>query len=60
MSADRPFVLEVVTDPDVPPLPPHITFEQARNLMLAIARGDEGWWSMIEQSFKAKLKELVR
>ncbi len=60
LSADRPFVLEVVTDPEVPPLPPHITFEQARNLMLAVARGDEGWWSMIEQSFKAKLKELVR
>ena len=60
LSADRPVVLEAVTDPEVPPLPPHITFEQARNLMLAMARGDEGWWSMIEQSFKAKLKELVR
>ena len=26
----------------------------------SVARGDEGWWSMIEQSFKAKLKEIVR
>ena len=26
-----PVVLEVKTDPEVPPLPPHITFEQARN-----------------------------
>ena len=52
-------VLEVVTDPEVPPLPPHITFEQARNFMLAVARGDEGGRGMLEQSLKAKLKELV-
>jgi pyruvate dehydrogenase (quinone) len=59
LAADRPAVLEAVTDPEVPPLPPHITFEQARSFMLAIARGDEGWRDMIEQSLKAKLKELA-
>jgi pyruvate dehydrogenase (quinone) len=26
-AADRPFVIDAVVDPDVPPLPPHITFE---------------------------------
>jgi pyruvate dehydrogenase (quinone) len=52
-------VLEAVTDPEVPPLPPHISFEQARNFMLAIARGDKGWRDMLEQSLKAKLQELV-
>ena len=26
LAADRPVVLEVKTDPEVPPLPPHITF----------------------------------
>jgi pyruvate dehydrogenase (quinone) len=59
LAADRPAVLEAVTDPEVPPLPPHITFEQARNFMLALARGDEGWRDMIQQSLKAKLKELA-
>jgi pyruvate dehydrogenase (quinone) len=59
LAADRPAVLEAVTDPEVPPLPPHISFEQARNFMLAIARGDKGWRDMIEQSFKAKLKEFA-
>jgi pyruvate dehydrogenase (quinone) len=59
LSADRPAVLEAVTDPEVPPLPPHISFEQARNFMLAIARGDKGWRDMIEQSLKAKLKEFA-
>jgi pyruvate dehydrogenase (quinone) len=59
LSADRPAVLEAVTDPEVPPLPPHISFEQARNFMLAVAHGDEGWRDMLEQSLKAKLKELA-
>ncbi|HVW18366.1 MAG TPA: thiamine pyrophosphate-requiring protein [Solirubrobacteraceae bacterium] len=30
LAADRPVVLEAITDPEVPPLPPHITLEQAR------------------------------
>ena len=28
--ADRPSVLDVRCDPDVPPIPPHATFEQAK------------------------------
>ena len=59
LAGDRPAVLEAITDPEVPPLPPHITFEQSRNLMLSIARGDEGWREILEQSLKAKLKELA-
>jgi pyruvate dehydrogenase (quinone) len=59
LSADRPAVLEAVTDPEVPPLPPHITFEQARHFVLSVARGDSGRRAMIEQSFKAKLKEFL-
>jgi pyruvate dehydrogenase (quinone) len=59
LSADRPAVLEAVTDPEVPPLPPHITFDQARNFMLSVARGDTGWREMLEQSVKAKLAELT-
>jgi pyruvate dehydrogenase (quinone) len=59
LAADRPAVLEAVTDPEVPPLPPHITFEQARHFVLAVARGDTGRRAFIEQSFKAKLKEFL-
>jgi pyruvate dehydrogenase (quinone) len=33
LSADRPVVLNVYTDPNVPPLPPHITPQDARNFM---------------------------
>ena len=59
LAADRPAVLEAVTDPEVPPLPPHITFEQARHFLLSVARGDSGRQAMMEQSFKAKLKEFL-
>ncbi|CAJ0822831.1 Putative thiamine pyrophosphate-containing protein YdaP [Ralstonia wenshanensis] len=40
LNADRPVVLEVKTDPDVPPLPPHVTLQQARNFATALAYGD--------------------
>lgn len=40
LRCGRPVVLEVKTDPEVPPLPPHITLDQARNLMSALVKGD--------------------
>lgn len=52
IHTDRPTVLEFVTDPEVPPLPPHITFDQAVNFWRSIYKGDPGKWSMIKQSFK--------
>ncbi|MDQ2861772.1 MAG: thiamine pyrophosphate-requiring protein [Pseudomonadota bacterium] len=33
LAADRPVILEAYTDPNVPPLPPHITLKEARNFM---------------------------
>ena len=35
-----PVLIDVVSDPNVPPLPPHITMKQARNYLRAVARGD--------------------
>ena len=40
LAADRPTVLDVRTDPDVPPIPPHATFEQAKDAALALLKGD--------------------
>ena len=36
LAADRPVVLEAYTDPNVPPLPPHITLAQARAFMESV------------------------
>ena len=40
LAADRPVVLEFKTDPEVPPLPSHITFKDAKNLMSSMLQGD--------------------
>jgi pyruvate dehydrogenase (quinone) len=50
--ADRPVVIEAVTDPEVPPLPPHITFKQAKAFGSAVLRGDPGWRAMVRQSYR--------
>jgi pyruvate dehydrogenase (quinone) len=39
-AADRPVVVEVVTDPTVPPLPPHVEPQQAKNFLRALLRRD--------------------
>jgi pyruvate dehydrogenase (quinone) len=40
LAADRPVVIEFKTDPDVPPLPPHITLKQAKAFMESLVKGD--------------------
>jgi pyruvate dehydrogenase (quinone) len=52
LSSDRPCVVEAVTDPEVPPLPPHITFEQAKSLLQAILKGDPNRGEVIRQSWR--------
>jgi len=42
LAADRPVVLEVKTDPGVPPLPPHITAKEAGAFLASMAKGDRG------------------
>jgi pyruvate dehydrogenase (quinone) len=59
LASDRPVVLEAITDPEVPPLPPHITIEQARHFMKAIMAGDPNARQMIRQSFAEKIVEFL-
>jgi pyruvate dehydrogenase (quinone) len=58
LSADRPVVLEAITDPNVPPLPPHITFDQARAMLSALLKGDPEAGAIVRQSFQGKLEEF--
>jgi pyruvate dehydrogenase (quinone) len=58
-SADRPFVIDAVTDPEVPPLPPHITLEQARSFMGALRGGDPHAGRMIVEAAKQKALEFL-
>jgi pyruvate dehydrogenase (quinone) len=59
LACDRPVVYEAVTDPEVPPLPPHITLEQARSLASALRKGDPNAAEVIRQSFKQKIAEFL-
>ncbi len=59
LAADRPVVLEAITDPEVPPLPPHIRFEQAAGMAKALAAGDPASGAIVRQSIKGKLQELL-
>ncbi|MDQ6683029.1 MAG: thiamine pyrophosphate-dependent enzyme, partial [Chloroflexota bacterium] len=58
-AADRPTVLDVVTDPNVPPLPPHITLAEAKNFTFAIAHGDPDAAGMIRQSIKSIVDQII-
>ncbi len=59
-AADRPVVLDVRTDPNVPALPPHITFEEAKDFMASIAQGDANAKGFIKQAFGAMFPSLAK
>ena len=59
LAADRPVLYEAVTDPEVPPLPPHIRFEQAKQMAQALAKGDPNAMRIVKQSLKGKLQEFT-
>jgi len=59
LAADRPCVLEAITDPEVPPLPPHISLQQAQHFMKAVLHGDPDSRRMIRQSFQEKIAEFL-
>jgi len=54
LSAKCPVVIEAVTDPEVPTLPPHITFEEAMNFSKALLH-DPARQSM----FRGAMKDMV-
>jgi pyruvate dehydrogenase (quinone) len=59
LSSPRPVVLEAITDPEVPPLPPHITLEQAKALTSALAHGDPSRGQIVKQAARQKLEEFL-
>ncbi|TJZ56793.1 pyruvate oxidase [Streptomyces piniterrae] len=59
LDADRPFVLDFLTDPAVPPIPPHATLDQIEAAAAAIIKGDTDRTGMIRQGFKAKVQEFL-
>jgi pyruvate dehydrogenase (quinone) len=58
LAADRPVILECYTDPNVPPLPPHITLKDAKNFMVMTASEPE-LGSVLKNSAKQLFSTLV-
>jgi len=58
-ASDRPIVLEFKTDPEVPPLPAHISFEQAKNFMSTIVEGDPSERSMLAGTVRQLLSSVL-
>jgi pyruvate dehydrogenase (quinone) len=52
LGGDRPAVIEAITDPDVPPLPPHISIEQAKAFASSVLGGDADALGFIKQTVK--------
>ncbi|QPF83818.1 thiamine pyrophosphate-requiring protein [Bradyrhizobium genosp. L] len=59
LASDIPVVLEVKTDPEVPPLPPHITLEQAKNFSIALAKGDPNEIGVIRGAARQVLETIL-
>ena len=52
LAADRPFLIDAVVDPTILAMPPHVTFEQTKNYLAAILKGDREAAYAMWRSFK--------
>jgi pyruvate dehydrogenase (quinone) len=59
LLADRPVVIEFKTDPDVPPLPPHITLQQAKAFASSLAKGDPDEGGVIRNTARQVLASIT-
>jgi pyruvate dehydrogenase (quinone) len=59
LAAKRPVVLEVKSDPEVPPLPPHVTLAQARAFARTLMEGDPKEGSVIANTARQVLGAVI-
>ncbi|MDR5664277.1 thiamine pyrophosphate-requiring protein [Burkholderia cenocepacia] len=59
LASDRPVVLEVKSDPEVPPLPPHVTLQQAKHFAETLVKGDPREGNMIVETARQVLSAVL-
>jgi len=59
LASDVPVVIEFRTDPDVAPLPPHITLENAKKFTSFLLKGDPDEAGVIKQTAKQVLSSVL-
>jgi len=59
LESEGPVVVEFMTDPSVPPIPPHADWDQVEATAASILRGDTDRKAMVKQGIKAKVQEFL-
>ncbi|MDX5565827.1 thiamine pyrophosphate-requiring protein [Streptomyces sp. ID05-04B] len=59
LEADGPVLVEFLTDPAVPPLPPHTTWERLEATAASLLAGDADRGAVLRQGLKAKAQEFL-
>ncbi|KVV38898.1 thiamine pyrophosphate-binding protein [Burkholderia territorii] len=59
LASDRPVVLEVKSDPEVPPLPPHVTLQQAKHFAESLMKGDPREANVIVETARQVLSAVL-
>src|SRR4051794_36920022 len=59
LASDIPVLLEMKTDPEVPPLPPHITLKEARNFVSMLIEGDPREGHLIADTARQVLSSVL-
>jgi pyruvate dehydrogenase (quinone) len=59
LAGPGPVVLDVHCDPEVPPIPPHATFDQMKKTAQSLLKGDPNALHAMVQGTKTKLQEVL-
>jgi pyruvate dehydrogenase (quinone) len=59
LRAERPYLLDVHCDPDIPPIPPHATAQQVIDAASGLLRGDANRFGVLKEGLKTKAQELL-
>lgn len=60
LSADRPVLVEAVTDPEFPMMPPHITLKEAKAYARSVLKGDPDAKHMIGETIKSAVAGVFK
>ncbi|MFB9660126.1 thiamine pyrophosphate-requiring protein [Glycomyces mayteni] len=58
-AAQGPVLIDVHCDPDVPPIPPHVSRDQLKSTTEALLKGDPDAWDVLVRGVKTKAQELL-
>ncbi|NED96038.1 thiamine pyrophosphate-requiring protein [Phytoactinopolyspora alkaliphila] len=59
LAANRPMLIDVICDPEIPPIPPSATFDQVRATAESLVKGDPNAWRVLSQGVKTKAQEVL-